>query len=688
MKLSDLTTTLPFIGERYAQLLSKSLGIQTLRDLLFHFPIRYDNFSTIVSVKDIRPGATVTVIGTIGYFRQRFTSKKNFTIQEATLQDTSGSLKLLWFNQPYLSKSLRPGLLLSVAGRVESEEGRAVMKNPEQELVRGTPLVHTGRLVPVYPETRGVSSKWLRSRIAPLVIPEYNHETHRLLEEIREWLPEEALRHELLINLPLALQYIHFPPDDAAVQQARERLGFDELVLLQLEALLRKQQWESRGSAKAIKVNQQALEEFIKSLPFTLTADQRRAITEIIIDLKKTTPMNRLLQGDVGSGKTVIAAAAAHAAMKAGHQVAFMAPTQVLADQHAITLTTFLSPFGYRISLLTGATSAKRKRAKDTEYPDLIIGTHALLHQRGRDLIDKDRLHLIVIDEQHRFGVAQRAQLISQGTNTHVLSMTATPIPRTIALTLYADLSISVITQMPMGRLPVKTWVVSEKKRPAAYAWIDDQLSSGNQAFIICPLIEGSQSESLQAVKAATAEFESIRQQFPKRKIALLHGKLPPAQKSQILSQMKAREFDVLVATPVVEVGVDIPHATVIVIEGAERFGLAQLHQLRGRVGRRQKQSFCLLFTSSDRYSKRMKYLETIYNGLELAELDFRLRGPGEIFNTTQHGWPQFAFAKINDLQEVRRAHTRASWLLQKQDQYLSIKERINLLLDKSIAPN
>ena len=397
--------------------------------------------------------------------------------------------------------------------------------------------------------------------------------------------------------------------------------------------------------------------------------------------------MNRLLQGDVGSGKTIVAAAAALSAIKSGFQVAFMVPTQVLADQHAETLTKLLKPFGIKIALLTGSTIIHHP-SSIIHKPDLIIGTQALIHNRADKLIDKDRLALVIIDEQHRFGVEQRGKLISGEPAPHVLSMTATPIPRTVALTLYSDLDVSTLTDMPEGRIPVKTWAVPDFKRFSAYQWITKQVKQGSQAFIICPFVEDSTLETLKSVKAVTTEFEKLKTTFSGLRLSLVHGRLKPKVKTQILLDMKAGKIDILVATPVVEVGVDIPGAKIIVIEGAERFGLAQLHQLRGRVGRNDSQSYCLLFSTDNSASGRLNIMEKISDGFRLAEMDLKMRGPGNMWTTFQHGWPEFKIADISDFKKVNKIRLIAEKIIDNIEEYPQVKTIINSILEKKLALN
>ena len=592
--------------------------------------------------------------------------------------DSSGQIEVVWFNQPFLSKTLKAGYRVNLAGKTELFNHQKVLLSPEYEILKDKETIHTGRIVPIYPETYGISSKWLRSRIAPLL--------KSAILQIEDFLPQDILQKYELLALEKALCQIHFPENLTLAKKARERLAFDELFLLQLANLKRRLEWQSFKLKTPFLINQDDVLQFISSLPFNLTQAQKRCIKEILGDLEKPTPMNRLLEGDVGSGKTVVAACAVFIAFKNGFQSAFMAPTEILAEQHFNNLNQILGLLGMKIVLLTGS-----KKPKNKDPFDLVVGTHALISKKS----SFENLSLVVIDEQHRFGVEQRALLSEKGNTPHVLTMTATPIPRTLALTLYGDLDLSVLDEMPEGRLKVKTFVVPPQKRAAAYVWIEKQIRESNfkqQAFVICPFIE--ESESMQTVKAATVEFEKLQKTiFPGLLLGLLHGKLKSKEKNATLERFRQQKNHILVATPVVEVGIDVPSATIIVVEGADRFGLAQLHQLRGRVGRGKIQSYCFLFSESRSYHtiKRLKAMETENSGIKLAEIDLRLRGPGEIFGAKQHGIPSLKVAALNDLELIHKTKLAASEIFQKDPllvQNPGISDKLNTTIVQIQQPN
>lgn len=656
MKIKDPVEKLALVGPAFAKRLDK-LKIKTIEDLVYHFPFRYDDFSLISPISRTQPGETVTIKGIIETIVNEYT-KNGKKIQKAVVSDSSGKIDVVWFNQPFLVKTIRQGSVYNLSGKIEwfgpprlGEAGRQkVLLSPEYEQLRGEAGIHTGRIVPVYPETYGISSKWLRSRMKTAL--------ENFKNSIEEFLPKDIINKEGLLSEKEALLKIHFPNNTEAAEKAKERLCFDELFLIQLSALLRKKEWKSKTIGRPLLIDEDKINKFISSLPFELTNAQKRVVKEILEDLKKPQPMNRLLQGDVGSGKTVVTAVAVLAAHLNGHCSLLMAPTEILANQHYKTLSEYLKPMGISVRLITSS----KKMKPETEKPEVVVGTHSLLFQD----FDPEKIGLVVVDEQHRFGVEQRTILAAKGISPHFLTMTATPIPRTIALSLFGDLDLSVIDELPKGRIKVKTWVVPKLKRNDAYNWIRSKVkNTKQQAFIICPLIE--ESESLVSIKAVKKEFEVLSEKiFPDLKIGLLHGKIKPKEKEQILNKFREGEYDILLSTPVVEVGIDIPNATIMIIEAAERFGLAQLHQLRGRVGRNDMESYCFLFTENEipAVLRRLKTMEQTNIGMELAEIDLKLRGPGEVYGTKQHGFLNLKIASFSDFSLIERTRKAAEKVL------------------------
>jgi ATP-dependent DNA helicase RecG len=679
MDLQTPVEKLFMVGPTYARRLNR-MGIKTAEDLLYHFPFRYDDYSLVSVIKKVQPNKSVTVQGEVIEMKNVYTKNRK-KIQKAIVADQTGQIQAIWFNQPFLSRTIKKGSRISLSGKTGWFDRKISLVSPEYELLKEiageTKSIHTGRLVPVYHETRGVSSKWLRSRIAPLI--------DKVVDTTTDFLPPELTEKHQLMAWGEAIRQVHFPNSHQNSRTARKRLAFEEMLLIHLATFWRQADWQQKKLAYPLKIDGEKILEFMEKLPFELTKAQKRSLKEILVDLKGKKPMNRLLEGDVGSGKTVVAAAAIYAAYLSGVQSALMAPTEILAHQHFQTLDQLLVPLGIKIKLLTGSS---RKKATDF---DLVVGTHALIHKR----VEFKKLGLAIIDEQHRFGVEQRSKLIKRGRAPHILTMTATPIPRTIALTLYGDLDLSVIDEMPPGRQATKTWVVPPQKRAAAYAWIKKQVkNTANQAFIICPLIEESEHESLTSAKAASAEFKRLKKEvFPDLKLGLLHGRLRSREKNQILDRFKAGKIDILVATPVVEVGIDVPTATIMMIETAERFGLAQLHQLRGRVGRGEAQSYCLLFPElrGRKIYQRLKALERTNIGMELAEIDLKLRGPGEVYGTAQHGHFELKIASFSDLpliEKTKRAATKLTTQDPRLKKYPLLRLRLKQATIKAVEPN
>lgn len=681
MNLNSPISEVPFVGPYFVQRLKK-IGVTTVDDLIHHFPTRYENFSLQSDIATAQSGETVTIKGQITSIKNIYT-KYGKKIQTAVVSDGEGQIDVTWFNQTYLPKSLPSGTWVSLSGKISAIGRSRKMISPQWEKIGNRHLaignsetLHTGRLVPIYPETSGLSSKWLRNRIAFLL--------SKVINEIDDYLPPKIIEKNSFLGLKDSICKIHFPENYKEADEARRRLGFDEFFEIQLNTLFRKQSWKQKMIASPLIVNQEKILHFIESLPFSLTQAQTKAIREILSDLEKDQAMNRLLEGDVGSGKTVVAAIACLVAIDNGFQAVIMAPTQILATQHHSTLRALLKPQGVSVALVTSET---KKPGNKRNKEQIVVGTHALLHNT-----DFKRLGVVVIDEQHRFGVKQRALLAQSkdGKAPHILTMTATPIPRTVVLTVYGDLDLSVLDEMPKGRINIKTWVVPPQKRTGAYKWIRERVKdTDEQAFIVCPLIEQSEKETMKSVKAASVEFEKLRKEiFPDLRLELLHGRIRGKEKDKIMHKFKAGDVDILVATPVVEVGIDIPTATIMMIEASERFGLAQLHQLRGRVGRGVKQSYCLLMTDSKntRVLQRLRALERDLSGAELAQLDLELRGPGEIFGTAQSGFPELKVGDFSNFELIKTAREAAEGVMPNIKKYPKILK----ILEKSssILPN
>lgn len=688
----DLNTPIQEAGRLLklrAKLLSK-LGIQTIEDMLYYIPFRYDDFSLVSKIGNVQEGEVVTIQGEVVEFNNIYT-RSRMRIQKSVISDDTGSLEVAWFNQPYLSNIMRAGDSVSVAGKIAWRMGKPTLISPEYELLKnGQSTIHTSRLVPVYSETRGISSKWIRTHMYQLL----------QIARIEDFLPENVKLSHNLLDLIDALKNCHFPNSLDGARQGRVRLSFDELFLIQLSAFKRKKEWElkKKGIPLHISPHKKQIESFWKKLPFDLTGAQKNAVKDIFSDIALSKPMNRLLQGEVGSGKTVVATIAMYVTCLNGYQSVLMAPTEILAQQHYKTISSLLSPLGVKVNLATGSIKykvsgikgTKKRNMPNTKYSifdtSVLVGTHAVLSRT----ISFKKLGLVVIDEQQRFGVEQRSIIRQKGEDPHFLTMTATPIPRTIALTLYGDLNLSVLDEMPKKRKIVKTWLVPPEKRKNAYEWIRKQINeTQSQVFIICPFIE--ESESLSTVKAATKEFGFLQKEiFPDLKLGLLHGKLKAKEKDTTLTAFRNRAFDILVATPVVEVGIDIPNATVIVVEAADRFGLAQLHQIRGRVGRGEKQSYCLLFSDSksEQTTKRLKALEEMHSGAQLAQLDLQLRGPGEVYGTTQHGKNILKIASFSDFPLIEKTRKEAEKIFPKLSEYPLLEERLKTTSIENVSPD
>lgn len=651
-------TVLQGVGPRNAESLAR-LGLHTLGDMLYYFPRRYDDYSQLKPIKDLFYGEQVTVIGTIQSVHSRPIRGGKASIVEVIIGDGTGALRLSYFNQPWLANRFKKGDAISVSGRIDQYLGRLVMNSPDWEPVEAENL-STNRIVPVYSLTERITQKWLRNQMRQVV--------QYWAPSVADALPESVRKAEGLMPLGEALLQVHFPDSQEKLKAARERLAFDEIFYLQMGVLRQKRDWKS-VEARRFSVPDEWLEARLKSLPFTLTSVQGKAISDIRADLDSGKPMNRLLQGDVGSGKTVVAALAAAMIAANNSQTAIMAPTSILAEQHYRNFTNLLKDVlkPGEIRLLVGDTPEAEKEEIRNGLANnaikIVIGTHAVIEEP----VQFADLQFAVIDEQHRFGVEQRAELRSKGTNPHLLVMTATPIPRSLALTLYGDLDLSIMDEMPSGRQPVNTFVLRPQERERAFTLLRGQVKDGKQAFIIYPLIE--ESEKIDA-RAAVDDYETLSKEvFPNLKLGLLHGRMRPDEKDEVMLKFRDRQYDILVSTTVVEVGVDVPNATVMLIEGADRFGLAQLHQLRGRVGRGADQSYCLLIpTHEDKTeNERLQAMAESTDGFFLAEKDLQIRGPGEFLGTRQSGYASsLRMASITDVGLIEKARAQAQIVFDK----------------------
>lgn len=673
MHLQTPVGNLGFVYKAKKKPLEK-IGIITLKDLLYHAPIRYEQYPEPKLIKNTLPDEDVVVEGKVATVKNQYLRNRR-SIQKAVIWDDSGELECVWFNQVYLTKVIKDGDILRVAGKIKYSGNKKSIVVKEYEIViENKKPIHIAKIVPVYSETRGLSSKWIRNRI----FERLNSEV-----EFEDVIPEDYLTKHNLSKLEDAVRTIHFPENLRLVEKARFRFSYEEILLKRLASLKIKEEWNKKLIAHKFEIekHRKKIDKLIKSLSFELTNSQKTAIESIFKDFQKDKPMNRLLEGDVGSGKTIVAAISAYLAYLNGFQIAFMAPTGILAEQHFKTLENLLSPLGIKVGLVTSNTKLSILNSQFS----IFIGTHALIHKK----VDFENLGLVIIDEQQRFGVEQRAILRERGDAPHVLTMTATPIPRTILLTAYGDLDVSLLDEMPKGRKIIKTWLVPNEKRESGYKWIKEKIKKGDQVFIVCPFIEAS--ETLTTIKAATEEFERLKKEdFKDFRLGLLHGKLKADEKNKVLSDFKDKKFDILVSTPVVEVGIDIPNATIMVIEASERFGLAQLHQMRGRVGRGEKESYCLLFSENLNPSteKRLKSLEKIFSGPQLSEIDLQLRGPGNIYGTAQHGRVEFKFASIFDRSLINLVQKDASILVKELGKHKLLRDEVESTIIQKVSPD
>jgi ATP-dependent DNA helicase RecG len=690
---------LPGVGKVTAQSF-KRLGVRTVYDMLYHFPHRYDDFTSQKQIAELQVGAVETIVATVLDIRS-FGTRSGMSGLEVLVGDDSGNLKVVFFRQPWLAKQFTVGTRIVLSGKVDSFQGLRQMTGPDWEPYSDDELIHTGRLVPVHPLTKGLYERNARTIIKRVV--------DHAAPLVHDYLPAAVRERAGLMPLGQALAQMHFPADKEQLDRARRRLGFDEFLFIQLGVLQRKLLWQGeRGYLMSW--NQKVHEEFLAKLPFDLTGAQVRALEEVFADMSRPMPMARLLQGDVGSGKTAVAAATALQAIANGYQAAIMAPTEILAEQHYKGLKSLLSKVrvpraepdaeeqpapgkaaisaehqaeldelkrllgmmpeddldgaGVRVALLTGSLGAKERRRVLEGIAngdvDLIVGTHALITES----VQYAQLGLVVVDEQHRFGVEQRQRLKNKGFNPHMLVMTATPIPRTLTLTIYGDLDTSILDELPPGRQEIKTrWIVSAE-RDKAYKHLRREISRGRQAFVVCPLVDESEKVDLPSAEEMYVKLQS--EIFPDLRVALIHGKMLPREKDETMVAFRNHEYDILVATAVIEVGIDVPNATTMLIEGAERFGLAQLHQFRGRVGRGLHQSYCILVSDRENEvtKQRLEAMEETRDGFKLAEIDLQLRGPGEFFGTRQSGTPDLKVAQLADTRLLHAANLEARNIL------------------------
>jgi len=653
--ITDLKGIGPEVAKKFA-----ALGIATIGDLLENFPRRYDDYSQVTPVQRLYPGQ-VTIQAAIVEVKGRYV-RRGMHVTEAVASDDTGSVRLVWFNQPYRQTGLKPGQVYYISGQYELSRQRFAIMNPSTELVSDFP-VNTARIVPIYRETKGLTSNAIRRAVrsaAPFV--------SNAVETLPAWL----VTQQKLMPRSEALLAMHFPLDNRTLERAKYRLGFEEVFRLSLASLLNKYEL-LQDKALAIPFDEALAKQLVSHLPFALTNAQRKVAWHIYQDMQKTQPMNRLVEGDAGSGKTVVAAMAAVMAMAEGYQVVLMAPTELLARQHAETIYKLLEPHGLhdKVALLVGGMKTKEKETAREHikagHAQFVIGTHALIQES----VDMHQLGLVTVDEQHRFGVEQRKKLMAKaGHMPHLLSLTATPIPRSLALTLYGELDVSILDEKPAGRQPIVTSIESPNSRETLNQAIERELKEGRQMFVVCPLITESTTSKANSAEKIYEQFS--KKDFKHWRVGLLHGKMKATEKNDIMEQFVAHKLDILVSTTVIEVGVDVPNASIMLIEAAERFGLAQIHQLRGRVGRGGHKGYCyLMMSDSSAPPKRLTALERQSDGFKLAELDLELRGPGAIYGTMQHGALDLRVAKLTDMQLIASARNSAIAFIEKGDDLL-----------------
>jgi ATP-dependent DNA helicase RecG len=688
MALNNSITTLKNIGPQVAKKL-KNLGIETIQDLLLYFPARYLDFTKFTEIKNLAPGETVTVRGTIKTIATRFSFRTRTQLAEAIVSDSTGSIKVVWFNQGYVAKQLKHGDEVLLSGKVDNYKGLQLV-NPVHEKITEE-MIHTGRLVPVYRLPEGLYNRTFRGFMSQAL--EY-------VDGINDIIPQITQKGFDIVPINIAIKELHFPATQDMLKRAQVRMIFEEVFIQQL-AVEQHKLLLKKLAAPSIKPNIGLIKDFLSTLPFALTDGQKKALWQILQDLEHKHPMNRLLQGNVGSGKTLVAIAAVLNATSAGYQTGILAPTEILARQHYEGVGKLLKNADVKtpLALLTrnfasidGEKTTKKKLLDHLLQGDIkiLIGTHAILQES----IAFYNLAFVVVDEQHRFGVEQRAQLLTIGKSAngdkdaawtpHLLSMSATPIPRTLALSMYSDLEVSTLTELPKGRQEIIAKIVPEHERHKAYAFILDQIKAGRQAFIITPLVE--ESEKLQA-KSVKTEFDRLQKEvFSGYRVGLVHGKLKGAEKDGVMAAFNNHELDILVATSIIEIGIDVPNATVIVIESADRFGLAQLHQLRGRVGRGKHQSYCMLFTESQNETtiERLNFFASCSDGFKLAELDLQQRGFGSLFGKDQTGF-NFRFSQYLTLKVLDTAKRAASKLTASHpslEEFPELKQQVSPLIE------
>jgi ATP-dependent DNA helicase RecG len=657
-----------------------SVGIVTYLDLLFYAPIRYEDYGQLVRVDDAQDALQVTITGNVVKTATRYI-RSNFIIFSAVVADETGTIECVWYNQRFLQSVIKVGGYVSISGVVKTNlKGvKQLMVNSYEVLKPNMPRIHTLGIRPVYSERGGISSRSLREKIYTLL-----QEINIADAHIAEYLPEV-----LRINLSIAsysetIKSLHMPktPEEGLI--AKERYTLDELLIMQLASYFVKKDWETQKLSHIflVKKYKKKLNTLLNSLPYALTGAQQKVIDDIFSDVESDIAMNRFIQGDVGSGKTIVAAFASYICFLNGYTTLVMAPTEILAQQHVQTFTSLFAKLNMPVYLKT---SSKKLKDLQVKYPCIIIGTHALITSD----LDYKNVGLVIIDEQHRFGVKQRATLKEKGIHPHLLTMTATPIPRTVLLTMHGELATSVLNEMPKSRLPIKTFYVTEAKRASSYEWIKREIIGlGQQVFYVCPLVSESEHESMKDIKAVTQEYETLQKKvFPNFRIALLHGKMKPKEKDIIMQDFKDKKYDILVSTSVIEVGIDVPNATVIIIEGCERYGLSQLHQLRGRVGRGSLQSYCLLSSekAGTKYNPRIEFFITHSSGLDLAEYDFKNRGPGDMFGVSQSGYSAAteAFSNMFLIEKAQKLKELIITKYPKVLQHVYIKNKLALYTDK-----